>query len=333
MVIAMNYTNEQLDALFENFPDELQDFIMDPQTHESVGNIAAAHSIVNEEEFRKYVFLVLLGIWSITEFEQALQSMRLSDEETEQIIIELDGEVLSVASLIKENLESIENSPNQNLNYAKSDQNLPYHTKPFLPSLTKKSDQPEIHLAERPEELPGKVIPPPTNLPTGPNIQFKENYLGHIEDKPFMPTPHKRPEPFIQTTRPERREPVENNQEEDKPVESTSAEKNPFGGAQPPSPEQLMRLGNYVVGESGMRPIMPKNQPPQPAQPAPQATKPFIQTTRPNIGQPKPPQPPPAQPPQEKPAPQNIFDAKLQTPTNMPKEEIKVNDPYREPIA
>ncbi|MBA3550633.1 hypothetical protein H0W32_00285 [Patescibacteria group bacterium] len=101
----MNYTNEQLDTVFESLPPELQEYIMSDEVKSNIQNVINEYVITDDTTFRKIVFTLLLGITTLDEFMTYTTTIpHTAPEQHELIIDEITSSVLNGAWALSKQL-------------------------------------------------------------------------------------------------------------------------------------------------------------------------------------------------------------------------------------
>ncbi|MDQ3076518.1 MAG: hypothetical protein M3Q63_00465 [bacterium] len=185
----MNYTNEQLDTVFEGLPPELQEYIMSDEVKSHIQNVINEYVITDDTTFRKIVFTLLLGITTLDEFMTYTMTIpHTAPEQQELIIDEITSSVLNGAWALSKQLSLETPTQPQSMpvvGNSTAEVDVPYIEHP-LPATTT-SQAPVTALLDDPhhEEPTPQSEPLPEQqhhdgpVPLSKSVPAKDPYGGH----------------------------------------------------------------------------------------------------------------------------------------------------------
>lgn len=154
------YTEEKIDQRLSSFPNEIQDYIFSDKVTTAINQIISDRDFKDPDSFTKDIFMLLIGLKDINEFEKDLIGREgIEEDESSEIVMDIDDEILSGAREIAQKLKE----PEQKTQTITPES--------FLPKLEKKPE-----------------APVPVNLPTGGNVPAPAIKTQVPEPKPgFVP--------------------------------------------------------------------------------------------------------------------------------------------------
>ena len=108
------YTQEQLDKIYENLPKELQESLFSPETAQDIGEVGETYGVIDERlnKIAEYVGYVLMGLILPQEFVGTLEKrVNLPHTLAEAIARDLNGLIFYPVKPALEQLHGIEITP------------------------------------------------------------------------------------------------------------------------------------------------------------------------------------------------------------------------------
>ncbi len=167
----MEYTNEQLDVLFQKLPDRLQDYIMSEETLIDMEDIALRNQVNHPELLKKFVFHMIVGTWSAEDFIRSLEyKLRIPEQRGEQIYEDVVEKILvNTWKIADEEINVKEKTPQQ-----PSIQPQAQPPVPTVVTLPQKTEEEVYDLSH--DKLLEQIAHPTPNLATPPS--YLDNKLS-----------------------------------------------------------------------------------------------------------------------------------------------------------
>ncbi len=179
----MNYTNEQLDTIFDQLHPELQEYIMSEEVKAHIQDVINEYAIIEDTAFRKMVFTLLLGITTLDEFITYTTTIpHTGPDEQETIINEITTFVLYTAWEISKRVSGNIQMPPQAQEGTETPSTPSIPLEHPLPATTT-SQAPITALLEDPHHGEPQPLPPQPHhdgpIPLSKSIPAKDPYGGH----------------------------------------------------------------------------------------------------------------------------------------------------------
>ena len=132
--MAKDYTQEEIDKILQNLPEELKEAVFSMETADAIWNACIKQKIIDERmaKIAEYTGYVLMGLLSPQEFQEALEKeLKIETATTKKVVQEINRFIFYPVKPALEQLFKIEITPPSSLPTEKS---KPGEEKPPTPS-------------------------------------------------------------------------------------------------------------------------------------------------------------------------------------------------------